>query len=124
MKAVIFLMKWYIPDCYWHSKSNGEFVSHEAVCILNTSASDITFSLTLYFEDRDKVGGYSATVPAERTLHIRLDKTVSVEGIPIPQDTPYAMVIECEGDHSNDVFVQYTRVDSSQPDLAIATTLL
>jgi hypothetical protein len=77
-------------------------------------------NLTLYFEDREKLGGFSAEVPPERTLHIRLDKLVSREGIPIPQDTPYAMVIDCE----QNITVQYTRVDTSQPAMALMTTMV
>ena len=113
-------MKWFIPDCYWQSKSNGISVSHEAVCILNTNNVPATVQMTLYFEDRDKLGGYCAKVPPERTLHIRLDKLISKDGTPIPQDTPYAMVIECE----QTLTVQYTRVDTSQPEYAIATTIV
>lgn len=113
-------MKWYIPDCFWHSQSNGVFVSHEAVCVLNTNENDVTVNLTLYFEDREKLGGYSIVVPAERTKHIRLDQIVNTKGTPIPQDTPYAMVIDCD-DH---ITIQYTRVDTSQPELAIATTIV
>lgn len=113
-------MKWYIPDCYWQSKSSGAFVSHEAVCILNTNSVPATIHMTLYFEDRDKLGGYTVEVPAERTLHIRLDKLVSKDGVRIPQDTPYAMVVECE----QNITVQYTRVDTSQPAYAIATTII
>ena len=64
------------------------------------------------------MSGFSVEVPPERTLHIRLDKLVNSEGIPIPQDTPYAMVIDCE----QDISVQYTRVDTSQPAMALMTT--
>ena len=113
-------MKWFIPDCYWHSRSSGVFPSHEAVCILNASNSVASVKLTLYFEDRDKLSGFSVNVPAERTLHIRLDKLVNEEGVPIPQDTPYAMVIDCE----RDISVQYTRVDTSQPAMALMTTMV
>lgn len=113
-------MKWYIPDCYWHSKSNGVFVSHEAICILNTNSVPAEVSLTLYFEDRDKLDGFAVHVEPERTLHIRLDKQVNCDGIAIPQDTPYAIVVECE----QNITVQYTRVDTSQPELAIATTIV
>lgn len=113
-------MKWYIPDCYWNSRSTGTFVSHEAVCILNTNAVAAIVNMTLYFEDRDKLGGYSAEVPPERTLHIRLDRLINEHGVAIPQDTPYAMVVECE----QTITVQYTRVDTSQPELAIATTII
>lgn len=113
-------MKWYIPDCYWHSRSHGVFVSHEAVCILNTNSVPAIVDMTLYFENRNKLGGFRVKVPPERTLHVRLDKLVSKDGISVPQDTPYAMVIDCE----QNITVQYTRVDTSQPELAIATTII
>ena len=113
-------MKWFIPDCYWHSQSSGVFPSHEAVCILNTNSVVAAVNLTIYFEDRDKLGGYSVEVGPERTLHIRLDKLVNKDGIAVPQDTPYAMVIECE----HEVAVQYTRVDTSQPAMALMTTMV
>ncbi|MDY3248917.1 MAG: sensory rhodopsin transducer [Candidatus Choladocola sp.] len=113
-------MKKMIPDCYWPDSANGEYVSHEAVCVLNTNTEDVTVELTLYFEDRDKMGGFAVTVPAERTKHIRLDQLLSKDGTAIPKATPYAMVIECD----KDVTVQYTRVDTTQPELAIATTMV
>jgi hypothetical protein len=113
-------MKWFIPDCYWHSRSSGVFPSHEAVCILNTNPVVVVVNLTLYFEDRDKLGGYSVEVGPERTLHIRLDKLVNKDGIAVPQDTPYATVIECE----LEIAVQYTRVDTSQPAMALMTTMV
>lgn len=113
-------MKKMIPDCYWPDVNNGTYVSHEAVCVLNTNEKPAEVKLTLYFEDREKLGGYSVTVPAERTLHIRLDKLLNQDGIAIPKATPYAMVIECE----EEVAVQYTRVDTTQPELAIATTIV
>jgi len=113
-------MKWYIPDCYWNSKSNGASVSHEAVCVLNTNSVAAAIEMTLYFESREKLGGFSVVVPPERTLHIRLDKLVNRDKVPIPQDTPYAMVIDCE----QNITLQYTRVDSSQAELAIATTMV
>lgn len=113
-------MKKVIPDCYWPDSANGEYVSHEAVCVLNTSEEAATVTLTLYFEDRDKVGGYVVVVPAERTKHIRLDQLLSKDGTAIPKATPYAMVIECD----KDVAIQYTRVDTTQAELAIATTMV
>lgn len=113
-------MKKTIPDCYWPDSANGVYVSHEAVCVLNTHAEEVTVNLTLYFEDRDKLGGYSVKVPGERTKHIRLDQLLSENGDPIPKATPYAMVIECD----KNVSIQYTRVDTTQPELAIATTMV
>lgn len=110
-------MRKLLPDCYWPDSANGEYVSHEAVCVLNTYEEDVVVKLTLYFEDRDEMGAYEVTVPAERTKHIRIDRLFADV---LPKGTPYAMVIECD----RDVAVQYTRVDTTQPELAIATTIV
>lgn len=114
--------QWYIPDGYWNSKSTpgGDFVSHEAVCVLNATNEDAHVSLTLYFEDRDKMTGFACEVPAERTLHIRMDKLLSKEGKHVPQDVPYAIMVES----SVKLTVQYTRVDTSAPALTIASTIV
>lgn len=110
----------YIPDCFWPQVSNGAYVSHEAVCVLNTNPEDADISLTLFFEDRPKMGNFFITVPSERTCHIRLDKLLSRSGEAVPRGTAYAMMIK-----SNiDVTLQYTRVDTTQPELAIATTIV
>ncbi len=113
--------KWYIPDAYYPGVSQGDtYVSHEAVCFLNETQQEALVTLTLYFEDRDKMTGFSARVPAERTVHLRLDKLVGDQGQTIPKDTPYAIVLESE----TDLKVQYTRVDTTQPALAISTTMV
>lgn len=111
--------RWYIPDCYWHSVSHGEFVSHEAVCVLNTSQQDAKVLITTYFEDRDPVGGYEVVVPAQRTLHIRMDKIKNNQGQAIPMDTPYAVLVESE---NAELTIQYSRADSSQSPLTLCTT--
>lgn len=113
-------MKWFIPDCYWPQVDHGDYVSHEAVCVLNTNDTEAKVFLTLYFEDREKLSGFSVTVGAERTSHIRLDKLLNEDGVPVPRATPYAIVVECD----KDISVQYTRVDTTQPELAIATTIV
>ncbi len=112
-------MKKMIPDCYWPSSQNGVYVSHESICILNTNLEPATIRLTLYFEDRDKIGGYTVVVGSERTKHIRMDTIVNDQGIAVPQDTPYAAVVESDVD----VTVQYTRVDTTQQELALMTTM-
>lgn len=113
--------KWYIPDAFFPGISSGKtYVSHEAVCFLNETAEDAQVSLTLYFEDRDKMTGFHAVVPAERTVHLRLDRLKRDDGVGIPQDTPYAIVIESE----TALKVQYTRVDTTQAELAISTTMV
>lgn len=114
------LKKWFIPDGFYHSRSNGVFPSHEAICILNTNEKSVIVNLTLFFEDRDKMTGFSCEVGAERTLHIRMDKIKNDMGEPVPCDTPYSIMVECD----NDISVQYTRVDTSQSEMAVATTIV
>lgn len=110
----------YIPDCFWPEHNNGFYVSHEAVCVLNPHQETAFISLTLFFEDRPKMTGFDITVPGERTKHIRLDKLFNTAKEPIPKGVPYAMMIESD----IDIAVQYTRVDTTQAELAIATTII
>lgn len=112
--------KWYVPDGFTPSVSNGATPSHEAICILNTTDQPATISLTLYFTDREKLDGFTVVCPAERTVHVRMDSLKNSDGKSIPLDTPYAIMLESE----SDLTMQYTRVDSSQTALALATTVL
>ncbi len=115
------MYKWYIPDAYYPGISRGSiYVSHEAVCFLNETEHDAQVSLTLYFEDREKMTGFSAVVPAEKTLHLRLDRLVNDKGQAIPPDTPYAIILES----GTALKVQYTRVDTTQAELSISTTMV
>lgn len=110
----------YIPDAFWHSRSNGVFPSHEAICVLNTAKEEVKIELILYFENRDIMDGFHINVGAQRTQHIRMDKIRNDKNEPVPQDTPYAVEIRC----SHPVAIQYSRVDTSQKEMAVATTLL
>ena len=103
-------MKWYIPDCFWPVKDQGDYLGHEAISVLNTAEKPITAHMTLYFE---------VEIPAERTIHFHTNELKNQDGQAIPRGVGYAAVIEC----SEPVVVQYTRVDVTQPALAIATTM-
>jgi hypothetical protein len=109
--------EWLISDAYYHSKSNGLFPSHESVCVLNRTDKAARIRLTLYFEDRAKLDGFEVEIPAERTKHIRMDKLKNAGGDAPPMDIPYAIL--CESDA--DLAVQYTRLDTSQPEMALMT---
>lgn len=113
-------MQKFLPDCYWPSSKNGSYVSHEAVCILNVTDRSAHIRITLYFEDREPMSGFSATVDPRRTSHIRMDRQVSASGETVPMDTPYAALVESDVD----VAVQYTRVDATQSELALMTTMV
>lgn len=114
-------MKKLIPDCFWPVINNGEYVSHEAVCLLNTDTEAVVANFTFYFEDREKMGPVAITIGGERTNHVRLDKLTAADGTPlIPRGVPYAIMIECD----KEIPVQYTRVDTTQPSLTITTTMI
>ena len=110
---------WLIPDCFLHSVSLNEQVSHEAVCVINTTDVDAHINLTLYYEDREKVTDFTAECKAGRTHHIRLDKIVSSKGEKIVRDTPYAILVES----NTEIVVQYSRLDTSAVEMALMTTI-
>ena len=111
---------WLIPDCYLNSVSKNESVSHEAICVINTTDVDATINLTLYYEDRDKIEGeFVSECKAGRTHHIRLDRIVSKNGEKIARDVPYAMLVEA----NTEIVVQYSRLDTSEVEMALMTTI-
>ena len=63
--------------------------------------------------------GFSAICEHERTNHIRLDKIVSKDGAKIPKDTPYAVLVESD----QPVVVQASRLDVTQPEYSLMTTI-
>jgi hypothetical protein len=111
---------WLIPDTYLNSISKNENVSHESVCVLNTSDVDAKIKLTLFYEDREKRDDFESFCDAGKTHHIRLDKIRSAKtGEPIPRDVPYAILLES----SVEIVVQYTRLDTSAVEMALMTTM-
>ncbi len=110
---------WLIPDAFLGSESANELVTHEAVCVINTSPEDAVIRLTAIFEDRDPIDNFMAHCGAARTHHIRLDKIKSETGAGIPLDTPYALLVES----STPIVVQYSRLDASHAELALMTTM-
>lgn len=109
---------WLIPDGYYDGSSNKQ-VSHDAVCVLNTTGKDAVVTMTLFFEDRDEMGGFIAKCGARRTHHIRMDKIKSIDGKTVPINTPYAILVESDVP----VVVQYSRLDTAQSELALMTTI-
>lgn len=109
---------WLIPDCFLDPVSNGQ-VSHEAVCVINTSPEDAEIKFTLFFEDRDADTSFSSVCASMRTHHIRLDRLKNPAGEEIPRGIPYAMLIES----NTPIVVQYSRLDTAQSELALMTTI-
>ena len=106
--------EWFIPDAFYPVTDNGEYVSHEAVCVLNTGNTDAEINITLYFENKDPIEGFKAICPARRTNHIRMDKIISENGEKVPRGVPYAMLVRS----NTPVVVQYSRLDTTQAEMS------
>ena len=87
--------------------------------MLNTGKITAAISMTLYFEDRAPVEGISFECGPERTIHFRMDK-VLVNGVHIPRGVPYAAKLVSDVP----VAIQYTRVDTTQSENALMTTII
>ena len=112
--------RWAIAEGYIPGWSNGpepQFTSHETACLLNASDEEAHVKITVFFSDREPVGPYQLTVPAQRTKHVRFNEFKDPE--PIPADTDYASVIESDVP----IVVQNTRLDSRQAENALLSTI-
>jgi hypothetical protein len=111
---------WYIPDAYLGSTGRGErFESHEAVCVLNHNSESVELNFTFYYEDREPIENVRVRIDGKRCKHIRLDSPDQLGGIVLLRDVPYAIVIEAD----RDVIVQYSRLDVTQPNYSLMTTI-
>jgi hypothetical protein len=105
----------YIPE--GSTSESHELVSHEAICILNSGSRDAHVTVHAFFVDRPPAGPYRFTVPAERTLHVRMNDLRDPE--PIPKATEYSSLIEAD----EPIVVQHTRLDSRKAELALLSTI-
>ncbi len=111
--------EWVIPDGFMNDTQNGEFESHEAVCVLNLNEVDANIKISVYFEDREPVEDYFAICKARRTNHIRLDKIENAEGEKIPKNLSYAILVKSD----IPIVVQHSRMDVTQKEMALMTTI-
>ena len=110
---------WLIPDGYLPDKSTGDLPSHESTCVLNLGERRARIRLTAYFETRAPMKGFEVVCPPERTIHIRLDRLKNRRREQIPTGVPFALKVTSD----RKIVVQHTRLDSSQPALALMTTM-
>jgi hypothetical protein len=110
---------WIVPDCFLPAQSTGDLKSHESACVLNLGKKSATLKLTAYFENREPMEGFQAACAPRRTNHIRLNSLKNRRGEAIPVGTPFALKVES----SVKVVVQHTRLDTTQPALALMTTM-
>ena len=112
--------EWLIADCYWPEvTTEGHYVSHEAICVLNAGDQDAEIEITLYFEDAEPMTGFRARCAARRTNHIRMDKLVSDAGERVPMGRPYAALVRA----SAPIVAQYSRLDTTQANETLMTTM-
>ncbi|MDR4480590.1 MAG: sensory rhodopsin transducer [Nitrospira sp.] len=112
--------RWALAEGYIPPGSHGpqpQMLSHETLCLLNTSDQDADVRITIFFSDRDPVGPYRVTVAARRTKHLRINDLA--DPAPVPIDTDYACVVES----STPIVVQQTRLDSRQAENALFSTV-
>lgn len=95
---------WIVPDGYmakltideqWREKEGGGYFSHESICVSNTSDIDTHCLLEVLYEDiaMDNVS-CEFDVPAQRSVHYRLDKLMDAYGEPlIAKDAPVSYKI-------------------------------
>lgn len=120
MKNPIGHKRWAIAEGYIPDSSHGpqpEMLSHETVCLLNTSDSDAHVQITIFFSDHEPVGPYQVTVPARRTKHVRFNDLK--DPAPVPRATDYASIIESDVP----IVAQHTRLDSRQDANALLSTI-
>lgn len=115
---------WIVPDGYLASTPEGctgptGYFSHESVCILNDGDEPVQCTIDIYFEDRDPIKGISFEVGAERSLHFRMDRATDHDGRLLPRDTPYSLRLTASGN----VVVQHSRLDVTQPNLALFSVI-
>ncbi|MDR7574219.1 MAG: sensory rhodopsin transducer [Armatimonadota bacterium] len=108
---------WLIPDAYLPAAGQGELQGHEAICILNTGDQPAAVALDFFFEDREPRLGVPVTIGPRRTLHVRTDRPEMLGGFVVPRQVPYALRVRS----SVPVVVQYSRLDVTQPNLALMT---
>jgi hypothetical protein len=120
MGKAIGAREWVIAEGYIPPDSHGpqpQMLSHETVCMLNTSDEEANVEITIYYKDRDPVGPYKVTVPARRTKHVRFNDLNDPE--PIPRGTDYSSVIRSDVP----IVAQHTRLDSRQAENALLSTI-
>ena len=112
--------RWAIAEGYipgWSHGPEPQMTSHETICVLNAGDHPARVQIVIYFADREPAGPYRLSIPARRTLHLRLNELTTPE--PIPLETPFASVIESD----QPIVVQHTRLDSRQAENALLSTI-
>lgn len=110
---------WLIPDCELPQPGEGKAQGHESVIIVNDSDKDAEIDVKLYFTDHDFTDEIKWTVGKNRVRCFRMNRLEDMCGFEVPLETQYAMKLTS----SENIVVQYGRLDNTQSNLAFYTTL-
>lgn len=110
---------WLIPDCELPKEGEGIMKGHESVIVVNDTDKDAQIKVKLFFVDKDAYEDITWTVKANRVRCFRMNNPSDMCGYVVPYETQYAMKLTS----SEDVVVQYGRLDNRQTNLAYYTTL-
>lgn len=110
---------WLVPAGFIPAGSTGAQESHEAICVLNTSAEQARLSVPFYVEDRDPLKEVVVIVPPGRTVHIR---TNEMDGVEIPRGVPYVVRVGVEASVPVTT-VRCSRMDTTGAALSLMTAM-
>ena len=110
---------WLIPDCELPQPGEGVAKGHESVIVVNDSDNDAVIDVKLFFTDKDFEHEIKWTVKKNRVRCFRMNRLEDMCGFEVPFETQYAMKLTS----SENVVVQYGRLDNTQANLAFYTTL-
>jgi len=107
---------WVIPGGHIPLGSTGpepEFTSRDELFVLNSGDAEARLALTIFYADRDPTRPYELTVDPRRVRRVRFNDLIDPEAIPLGVD--FGVLVES----SVPIVVQFTRIDTSQPALAM-----
>lgn len=110
---------WIIPDCELPPPGDGVLKGHESVIVVNDGVRPAEIKVTLFFTDGPSKKGIVWEVGAEKVRCFRMNEPKDMGGFSVPLETQYAMKLES----SENVVVQYGRLDNRQTNLAYYTAI-
>lgn len=110
--------QWTFPAGFIPEQSTGhepENTSRNVLCLLNPGPAQGCAKIVVYHEDRDPVGPYLITLPAERVRHIRINDLIDPQAVPL--GSPYGLALTSDVPIS----VQLVYVDTSEGRFAVTS---
>lgn len=111
--------EWAVSAGFILVKSTGkepEFVSQDRISVLNTTQEEAALEITIYFSDDKPVGTYKLAIKAERVRSFRVNDLI------FPHAIPLGVSYGCYIKSNVPVVVQFTKLVSSQSELALMGT--